>query len=413
MYMKKKITSIVLIGVLYFLNIHNSYSQTIKLIGFTSNGQTVDNLVKWNAGETNFLETIPVDYVGVLMGSSVYNSNSGEYYSRVLVNENEDYVSKMFKYNSLNNSIDLSEVTSVYNGSAEVDMQNGLLYSYDGDLDNNIYLNRFNPYTQTSTNLGYYNTSDIGILFPDGSCYDSDNHIYYFITQIEGEKNLIKSTISENEFNYTVIPLTGPTIIGNIGLEYSNDQNIIHLIYPEYNNDTGTSTLNVGQLNVSTGEITNIINITEVTGLQLFNRTYDQNTETLVFIAIDLDNQQRLYRYNTLTNQLISEPLPQTVIYEIEADNFEFAQARFGNLGITQNLSNPLTIYPNPTNESFKINFDGIDCEYELHDILGKTVQKGMIQNGNETSVSKLNKGIYLLNLKSNTFNVVKKLIVK
>lgn len=413
MNMKKKITSLVLIGVLYFLNFQNSYSQTIKLIGFTSNGQTVDNLVKWNAGETNFLETIPVDYVGVLMGSSVYNSNSGEYYSRVLVNENEDYVSKMFKYNSLNNSIDLNEVTSVYNGSAEVDMQNGMLYSYDGDLDNNIYLNRFNPYTQTSTNLGYYNSLDIGILFPDGSCFDSDNHIYYFITQLEGEKKLIKSILSENGYTYSIIPLIGPTIIGNIGLEFSNEQNKIHLIYPEYNNDTGTSTLNVGQLNPENGEITNITNIAEVTGLQLFNRTYDQYTETLVFIAIDLDNQQRLYRYNTITNQLISEPLPQSVIYEIEADNFEFAQARFGNLANTENQLNALTIYPNPTNESFKINFDGTDCEYELNDILGKTVQKGVIQIGKETSVSNLNKGIYLLNLKSNTFNVVKKLVVK
>ena len=47
--MKKKITRLVLIGVLYFLNFQNSYSQTIKLIGCTSNGQTVDNFVKWNA----------------------------------------------------------------------------------------------------------------------------------------------------------------------------------------------------------------------------------------------------------------------------------------------------------------------------------------------------------------------------
>jgi hypothetical protein len=319
----------------------------------------------------------------------------------------------MFKYNSLNNSVDLNEVTSVYNGSAEVDMQNGMLYSYDGDLDNNIYLNRFNPYTQTSTNLGYYNSLDIGILFPDGSCFDSDNHIYYFITQLEGEKKLIKSTLSENGFTYTIIPLIGPTIIGNIGLEFSNEQNNIHLIYPEYNNDTGTSTLNVGLLNPESGEITNITNIAEVTGLQLFNRTYDQYTETLVFIAIDLDNQQRLYRYNTITNQLVSEPLPQSVIYEIEADNFEFAQARFGNLSTTENQLNPLTIYPNPTNDSFKINFDGTDSEYELHDILGKTVQKGVLRNGTETSVSNLNKGIYLFNLKSNTFNVVKKLVVK
>jgi hypothetical protein len=412
--MEKKIISFVLIGIFNFLTFQISYCQVaIKLIGYTSNGQTIDNVVKWNAGQTNFSETIPVDYVGVLSGSSVYNSNSGEYYSRVLVNENEEYLSKMFKYNSLNNSIELNEVTSVYNGSAEVDMQNGLLYSYDSDLDNNVYLNRFNPYTQISTNLGYFNLNDIGILFPDGSCFDSDNHVYYFITQVDGEKKMIKSTITDNGYSFTITPLIGPNIIGNIGLEYSNEQNKIHLIYPEYNDDTGTSTLNIGEVNTETGEISNLVNISEVIGLQLFNRTYDQNTETLVFIAIDLDNQQRLYTYNTITNQLNSQPLPQSVIIEIEADNFEFAQARFGQLGITENYLNPFTIYPNPTQDSFKLNFEGTDTEYELFDLLGKSVQNGFIQNGKETDVSNLNKGIYVLELKSKSFNIKKKLVVQ
>jgi hypothetical protein len=196
-------------------------------------------------------------------------------------------------------------------------------------------------------------------------------------------------------------------------LEYSNEQNKIHLIYPEYNNDTGTSTLNIGELNADTGEISNLSNISEVTGLQLFNRTFDQNTETLVFIAIDLDNQQRLYMYNTITNQLNSQPLPQTELIEIEADNFGFAQARFGQLGISENYINPITIYPNPTKDSFKINFDGIVTEYELFDLLGKSVQKGSIQNGRETDVSNLNKGIYILDLKSNFFNLKKRLVVQ
>lgn len=346
------------------------------------------------------------------MGSSIYNSNSGEYYSRVLVNENEEYVSKMMKYNSLNNAIELNPVTSVYNGSAEVDMQNGLIYSYDGDVDNNIYLNCFNPYTQTSTNLGYYNQNDIGILFPDGSCFDSDNHIFYFITQIEGEKKLMKSNLSENGFTYTVIPLVGPTIIGNIGLEYSNEQNKIHLLFPEYNSDTGTSTLNVGELNTETGVISNLINIVEVTGLQLFNRTYDQNSENLVFIAIDLENQQRLYTYNTTTYQLTSQPLPPFILYEIEADNFEFAQARFGSLGITATNYDPYTIYPNPTKDVFEVNFDGIEAQFELFDSLGRLVKKGNIQNGQKIDVVNLNKGIYSLKFNSIAGSSIIKVIV-
>jgi Secretion system C-terminal sorting domain len=392
--MKKKITKLVFVSLAWCLSAQSVVAQEeIKLIGFSSNGQTIDNLVKWNAGETTYLETNPVDYIGVLVGSSVYNSSIGEYYSRVLVQENEDYISKLFKYQTLNNSLSLTEVTSVYNGSAEVDMQTGLLYSYDTDLEYNIFLNRYNPQTGTSTNMGFFGIDDLGILYPDGSCFDSDNKVYYFITQTEDGKKLVKSTITNDGYSYTLTPLVGPAITGNIGLEYSNEQNKIHLIYPEFNAETGTSSLNVGIVNGETGEITNLTNITEVSGLQLFNRTYDQATETLVFIANDLENQQRLYLYNTTTNQLVNEPLPESLLLEIEADNYEYAQARYGALGITENVSTTLSIHPNPTKDSFTVNFNGSYSEYELFDLVGKSVQKGTVQNGQEINVGQLNKG--------------------
>lgn len=410
--MKKKIAKLVFIGLTHLFSIQINAQEEIKLIGFTSNGQTIDNLVKWNAGETTYLETNPVDYIGVLVGSSVYNSKIGEYYSRVLISENEDYISKMLKYQTLNNSFLLTDVTSVYNGSAEVDMQTGLLYSYDGDLDNNIYLNRYDPVAQTSTNLGYYNFLEEVFFFPDSSCYDSDAGIYYFIVQGNEGKKLVKSTITNDTFTYTLIPLLGEDIIGNIGLEYSNEENTIHLIYPEFNSETSTSTMNVGKLNPETGEITNLLNIAEISALQLFNRTYDQNTETLVFIGVNLDNEQRLYVYNTITNQISNEPLPQNLLLEIEADNYEYAQARYA-LGITEVLSTSLSINPNPAKDSFTVQFDGSDSEYELFDLVGKSVQKGTVQNGQEINVDQLNKGVYVLNIKSESFNENKKVVIQ
>lgn len=412
--MKKKITKLFFVSLAWCLSVQTTVAQEeIKLIGFSSNGQTIDNLVKWNAGETNYLETNPVDYIGVLVGSSVYNSKIGEYYSRVLISENEDYVSKMLKYQTLNNSFLLTDVTSVYNGSAEVDMQTGMLYSYDGDLDNNIYLNRYDPVTQTSTNLGYYTFNEEVFFFPDSSCNDSDAGIYYFIVQGNEGKKLVKSTLTNDGFTYTLIPLLGEDIIGNIGIEYSNEENTIHLIYPEFNSETSTSTMNVGKLNPETGEITNLLNIAEISALQLFNRTYDQNTETLVFIGVNLDNEQRLYVYNTLTNQITNQPLPENLLLEIEADNYEYAQARYGALGISENFSNSLSIHPNPAKDSFTINFNGSDSEYELFDLAGKSILKGTIQSGQEIDVNQLNQGVYVLNLKSASFNENKKVVIQ
>ena len=412
--MKKEILKLMLGGLVYFLSTYSLKAQVqIKLIGFTNNGETIDNFVKWNAGETGFQESYPVNYIGVLSGSSVYNSNIGEYYSRVLVSENEDYISKLFKYSSQNNSISLNEVNSFFNGSAEVDMLTGMLYSYDGNgLENDLYLNKYDPFTQTSTNLGFYQFNPNTIFFPDSSGFDSDNGIYYFIIQDEEGKKLVKTYINSETFIYTVIPLVGETIIGNIGLEFSNEENTLHIIYPEYNSITGTSTMNVGYLNGETGQITNLVNLIEITGLQLFNRTYDQNTETLIFIGIDLNNQQRLYLYNTLTNQIENNPLPPSVIYEIEADNFLFAQNRYNRLGVYEKKISTFSVSPNPAVNSFYINFEGITAEYELFDIIGKSVQKGFVQNSQEINVGKIKKGVYILNLKTANFNENKKIII-
>ncbi len=411
--MKKKITNLVFVCLVNFVSIQTTKAQEdIKLIGFTSNGQTIDNLVKWKAGEVNFLEANPVDYIGVLVGSSVYNSQNGEYYSRILVSENDDYISKMLKYSTQSNSFSLTDVTSVYNGSAEIDMQTGMLYSYDGDLENNLYLNRYNPVTQTSTNLGYYTFDENTFFFPDSSCYDSDAGIYYFIVQGNDGKKLVKSTITDDGFTYTIIPLIGEEIIGNIGLEYSIEQHEIQLIYPEYNLNTGTSTMKVGKLNPETGQITNLLNIVEISGLQLFNRTYDQNTETLVFIGIDLNNEQRLYLYNTINNQLENKPLPSTMILEIEADNYDFAQERYNALGANQNSKSRFTVSPNPTKEAIYVNFDKMNCDYEIFDTMGKSIQNGIIQNGEAINLNKMNKGVYFLNLKSDHISETKKIII-
>jgi hypothetical protein len=318
----------------------------------------------------------------------------------------------MLKYQTLNNSFILTDVTSVYNGSAEVDMRTGLLYSYDGDFDNNIYLNRYNPNTQVSTNLGYYTFDENTFFFPDSSCYDSDAGIYYFIIQDSDGKKLVKTLISGDAFTFSIVPLVGENILGNIGLEYSNEQNTIHLIYPQYNSDSGTSTMNVGELNPQTGVITNLQNIVEISGLQMFNRTYDQNTETLVFIGINLQNEQRLYLYNTLTNQLTNQPLPQNVLIEIEADNYNYAQARYTTLGINELPSNSISVHPNPAQDTFSINFEGINSDYELFDLLGKPIQKGTVQSGQIIDIDHLNKGVYILNVKSTSFNETKKIVV-
>ncbi|MBS7786941.1 T9SS type A sorting domain-containing protein [Flavobacterium sp. CYK-55] len=387
--------------------------ENIKLIGFSSNGNGIDNLVQWNAGETNFTLMTPTNYVGVLVGSSVYNSNVGTYYSRVLVEENNDYVSKMFRFNTTNATAELTEATTVYNGSAEVDMQTGMLYSYDGDLDNNLYLNRYNPLTQSSTNLGYFELQPNTFFFPDASAYDSDNGFYYFVIQDDEGKKLVKASISNDTFTHTIIPITGTTITGNIGLEFSMAQNKIFAIYPDYNSVTGTTFMRIGQIDPNTGAFTNETELVEISGLQLFNRSYDQNTEKLLFIGNDLQNQQRLYAYNTLTGILENLSLPATMLIEIEADNYQYAVQRYPNLSTNKAKTESFTMAPNPADDLITIQTQNKKVNYSLWDLVGKNVAQGSIQEQKTIDVSFLSPGMYHLILESDAAREVKKLSIR
>ncbi|MEN9335758.1 MAG: hypothetical protein RLZZ500_745 [Bacteroidota bacterium] len=407
--MKKMICFSLLLGSLCTLQAQ----EDIRLIGFSSNGTGITNLVQWNAGETNFTQTTPANFVGVLVGSSVYNSNNGEYYSRILIEENDNYVSKMFRYNTTNSSVNLTDVTSVYNGSAEVDMQTGLLYSYDGDLDNNLYLNRYNPMTQTSTNMGYYNFPTGVFFFPDASAYDSDNSTYYFIMQDENGKQLVKNSIGNDSYTFTTTPITGSTITGNIGLEYSMMQNKLFAIYPDYNSTTGTTFMRIGQINPDTGAFTDEVTLVEISGLQLFNRTYDQNTEKLLFIGNDLQNQQRLYAYNTLTGTLENLALPNTMLLEIEADNYTYAIQRYNALNTNEVSNTSVSIAPNPADDFISVQTKSNEVNYTIWDATGRNSSQGRLQSGQSIDVTALAPGIYQLLLETDTTREVKKISIR
>ncbi len=69
-------------------------------------------------------------------------------------------------------------------------------------------------------------------------------------------------------------------------------------------------------------------------------------------------------------------------------------------------------VSPNPVTTSFSVKYNGNTSNYEIFDVLGKSVQKGNIENGQQIEINKLNKGVYFLNLKSETFNENKKIII-
>ena len=86
-----------------------------------------------------------------------------------------------------------------------------------------------------------------------------------------------------------------------------------------------------------------------------------------------------------------------------------------GTLGISDNNSPfEMRLYPNPTNENYVIvhtNVSGTK-EIEVFDLLGKKLIDISL-NSNYLDISKLNPGIYLLNISVGAITSVQKLIVQ
>jgi hypothetical protein len=91
-----------------------------------------------------------------------------------------------------------------------------------------------------------------------------------------------------------------------------------------------------------------------------------------------------------------------------------------GTVGINDEiLPKNITIYPNPSNGVFEINTANLDngnYNIKVHNIVGETVYSGSfttINNNMQLDLSKLNKGIYFLNLSNSKTEITKRIIIK
>jgi hypothetical protein len=74
-----------------------------------------------------------------------------------------------------------------------------------------------------------------------------------------------------------------------------------------------------------------------------------------------------------------------------------------------------VNVYPNPVNNE-KLNFElseNIYENYSIHDITGKTVQRGLVESTRQTiDVSEINKGIFFIRFTGETGSVTRKIII-
>ncbi len=403
------------ITLVFFMQGYFSFAQsnTIRLIAFNYNSQDGATIVRWNAGETQFDNVYPTNVQGIISGSSAFDSKRSNYFARVFDNTSGSSEARMIKFNTNSETISLAPIENVFNGGAEVDMQNGLVYTYDGDSNNNVFLSEFNPISGTQTNLGNFSFSPGTGFYPDSTCYDSNSKKYYFLILEDNQVKLVTASVTSQPFSYTVVPITNSDNSGNIGLEFSNETNTIFAMYSIYDAVTGNfNQIMVGSLNPSNGELTSIVTLENIYGYQFSNRTYDQDSESMIFVGFDNNYAAGLYIVNTASASYEILPMLGDNINELECDNSLYAEAKYGALSIDENTISDVIIAPNPAKNYFRVTFNGAIAEYKITDVLGKTVKSGEMNNDSTIDVSNLTKGTYLFNMVNEGKMHVQKIII-
>ena len=403
---------LLLIIALIYSSLTQAQETPINLIAFKYNGMSESSeIIQWEVNSPTNFNSAPTDVASILVGSSIFNPNTGDYIARVTHTDN---TSGIYKYNINTAAASFSEATSFYNGSSECDMQTGYIYTYAGNELNEVELNKYNPQTNTVEVVGNFDFLPNTSFFPDGSCFDSNLGIYYFVVLDTEGRKLVSVNVNNPVFSYTVTLLSGMPITGNIGLEFSNETNQVYCMYSSYNPDTETSTFVVGSIATATGEISVLNALNEIGGYQFYNRTFDQTNKKLLFVAYNLDfSAQELYLYDMDSNTYETRPLPAEVVIEIECNNIFYSELKYGALNTPINETETVVVFADTALHQIKVSNNLANANYCLYNTQGAAVLSGKIDASNSIDVTGLSAGIYVVSVNYFGKKVNKKVIVR
>ncbi|WP_181248508.1 T9SS type A sorting domain-containing protein [Flavobacterium magnum] len=368
----------------------------MKLIGFqTLPGQGTSNIIKWEADAPGNVSTVATDVTSIIIANSTFNAANGDFIAKVNVGN----ASGILEFNALNNLLEFNSATIVTNGSSECDMQTGNVYSYDNNSNNQKVLKKYNPATNEDLTIGTFNFPADAQFYPDSSCFDSNLGIYYFVMSDSGGLKLVSVPVNSNEFSYTETLITGLPILGNIGLEFSNDSDTIFATFTTITTDVNNGQgylFHVGKIS-SQGGLESLMEIPEVISYQFYNRTFDQLSNSMIFIGND-ETGTRLFVYDTDTNQYTAKLLPQGYLYEIESDNYDYAVERYGSLSTTDINLNQLVIV-NQNLQTMQFSNQLLGKNFELFSVTGAKVVSGKVPANLSFDYSRFPSGVYIIKL--------------
>ena len=384
---------------LLFLLIFSSivgFSQSMKFVAVRNNPTTQrQEFIQWDTLSlpTVINDTAPIN--GVVSGSSTYNSNNGNFYISTF--QNQQLVTLVYNVNQRNNFV-LNNLLD-FGVETKVDLCNGNLYSvHTMSSSSRGFISVTDPVSGVTTLVDSLPNSISG-FFADGMVFNSNtHHLYFYYIDTNNVERFMDIDVMANPVTMNSMVLgfaSGHT--SNLTLEFDLNTNLLHFLSIHYNSQTQKSKIYFGIINPTNGAMSYEDRTEGYSGVVLSSGTFDQTGQNMCISAVDSNNRYIMVGYQVLGAYWFEAPLPAGNVYEIEANNYTYVQAKYASTSVKE-LNAPMLVFPNPAQEFLQVSGVGLGNHYRIFNQNGQLVLSGKIsQNEEKIDVSSLLSGLYFI----------------
>jgi hypothetical protein len=368
--------------------------QSMKFVAVRNNPTTQrQEFIQWDTLSLPNVINDSASITGLVSGSSTFNSNTGNYCVSAL--RNNQSITLSYDVNTRPNTVLANQID--FGISTKVDLSNGKLYTIQGKKNGKrSYLTVTNPITN-ATSLVDSLPGSIFAFIGEGMVFNSNNHHFYFqYVDTANQMKFMDVDLSGTTTTMTSSTLGMPTNSGSYFLEFDLNNNVLYFFNLKYNSQTRRSKIYFGNINLNNGAVNFEDSVSNIRALIYSSVTFDQTGQNMCVSVIDSNNQNVMLCYQVLNSYWFTAPLPAGSVYEIEANNYSYAQAKYASTSVKE-LNAPLLVYPNPAQDFLQVSGAGLGNRYRIFNQNGQLVLSGKIsQNEEKIDVSELNSGLFL-----------------
>ncbi len=368
--------------------------QSMKFVAVRNNPTTQrQEFIQWDTLSLPNVINDSASITGLVSGSSTFNSNTGNYCVSAL--RNNQSITLSYDVNTRSNTVLANQID--FGISTKVDLSNGKLYTIQGKKNGKrSYLTVTNPITNATTLVDSLPGS-IFAFIGEGMVFNSNNHHFYFqYVDTANQMKFMDVDLSGTTTTMTSSTLGMPTNSGSYFLEFDLNSNVLYFLNLKYNSQTRRSKIFFGNINLNNGAVNFEDSVSNIRALIYSSVTFDQTGQNMCVSVIDSNNQNVMLCYQVLNSYWFTAPLPAGSVYEIEANNYSYAQAKYASTSVKE-LNAPLLVYPNPAQDFLQVSGAGLGNRYRIFNQNGQLVLSGKIsQNEEKIDVSELNSGLFL-----------------